>query len=185
MSKEGLAKREVSGRYQRLFHDAMRHVLLPLVAAGKDGVEMASADGEVRRVHPILASYVADFPEQCMVVCCKYGTCPKCRVTADELGSNAGASRRTNVWTLGVMKEGRETTSTYAQYFKTCMSKEVSGYMYRPFWEDLPHCDIHLSITPDVLHQLYQGVLKHLITWCQDILSEAELDHRIRCLPAA
>lgn len=185
LNKHGLAKREASGRYQRLFHDAMRHVMAPLVAAGKDGVEMASANGEVRRVHPILASYVADFPEQCMVVCCKYGTCPKCRVTANELGSEVVAPPRTNSWTLGVMKDARETTSTYAQYFKTCMSEEVSGYTYRPFWDELPHCDIHLSITPDVLHQLYQGVLKHLIAWCQDILSEVEMDRRIRCLPAA
>ncbi|KAJ3710810.1 hypothetical protein C8R42DRAFT_596614 [Lentinula raphanica] len=63
------------------------------------------------------------------------------------------------------------------------MEKEVSGYVYRPFWDDLPFTDIHFSITPDVLHQLYQGVLKHLISWCQDILGNQELDRRIRCLP--
>ncbi|KAJ3717386.1 hypothetical protein C8R42DRAFT_587036 [Lentinula raphanica] len=63
------------------------------------------------------------------------------------------------------------------------MEREVSGYVYRPFWQDLPFTDIHFSITPDVLHQLYQGVLKHLISWCQDILGSHELDRRIRCLP--
>lgn len=47
ISKEGLAKREVSGCYQRLFHDAMRHILSPLVDAGKMGVEMASGDGAI------------------------------------------------------------------------------------------------------------------------------------------
>ncbi|KAJ3730701.1 hypothetical protein C8R42DRAFT_568649 [Lentinula raphanica] len=63
------------------------------------------------------------------------------------------------------------------------MEREVSGYVYRPFWQDLPFTDIHFSITPDVLHQLYQGVLKHLISWCQDVLGSKELDRRIRCLP--
>ncbi|KAJ3727773.1 hypothetical protein C8R42DRAFT_572404 [Lentinula raphanica] len=63
------------------------------------------------------------------------------------------------------------------------MRKEVSGYIYRPFWDDLPFTDIHFSITPDVLHQLYQGVLKHLISWCQDILGSQELDRRICALP--
>lgn len=63
------------------------------------------------------------------------------------------------------------------------MVNEVSGYTYRPFWDQLPFCDIHFAITPDVLHQLYQGVLKHLITWCQQILLKEELDRHIRCLP--
>ncbi|KAE9386873.1 hypothetical protein BT96DRAFT_960497 [Gymnopus androsaceus JB14] len=63
------------------------------------------------------------------------------------------------------------------------MDEEVSGYTYHLFWDELPFCDIHFAITPDVLHQLYQGVLKHLITWCQQILSKEELDCRIRCLP--
>ncbi|KAF9015790.1 hypothetical protein BDZ89DRAFT_962459 [Hymenopellis radicata] len=63
------------------------------------------------------------------------------------------------------------------------MAEEVSGYVTRPFWEGLPFTDIHFSITPDVLHQLYQGVLKHLIEWCQILLTKKELDRRIRCLP--
>ncbi|KAE9390999.1 hypothetical protein BT96DRAFT_959647 [Gymnopus androsaceus JB14] len=65
------------------------------------------------------------------------------------------------------------------------MKQEVSGYTYRPFWDELPFCDIHFCITPDVLHQLYQGVLRHIITWCQQILTEKELDCRICCLPPA
>ncbi|CAA7260292.1 unnamed protein product [Cyclocybe aegerita] len=31
--------------------------------------------------------------------------------------------------------------------------------------------------------QLYQGVFKHLVSWCQLILPKGELDRRIRCLP--
>ncbi|KAG2035181.1 hypothetical protein BDR03DRAFT_868625, partial [Suillus americanus] len=45
------------------------------------------------------------------------------------------------------------------------------------------HKNVHLSITPDILHQLYQGVVKHLIHWCSSLMSEQELDDRIRCLP--
>ncbi|KIY68642.1 hypothetical protein CYLTODRAFT_350969, partial [Cylindrobasidium torrendii FP15055 ss-10] len=54
-----------------------------------------------------------------------------------------------------------------------------------PFWTTLPFTNIHLAQTPDILHQLYQGVLKHLISWCQRLLTEEELDARIRRLPPA
>ncbi|KAJ3818974.1 hypothetical protein F5880DRAFT_1510524 [Lentinula raphanica] len=183
MPKDGLPKRELSSRYQRLFHEAMRLILAPLREARRKAVELVGGDGAVRRVYPILASYVADFPEQCLVTCSKYGTCPKCQVPAAELSSSDPFPKRTQEWTLQVMEEARNSTSSHSQYFTYCMRKEVSGYIYRPFWDDLPFTDIHFSITPDVLHQLYQGVLKHLISWCQDILGSQELDRRICALP--
>ncbi|EIM88648.1 uncharacterized protein STEHIDRAFT_129333 [Stereum hirsutum FP-91666 SS1] len=60
---------------------------------------------------------------------------------------------------------------------------DLSGGIYDPFWRDLPYANIHLSTTPDVLHQLYQGVFAHILTWATDILGPKELDHRIRTLP--
>ncbi|KAF9063143.1 hypothetical protein BDP27DRAFT_1145888, partial [Rhodocollybia butyracea] len=110
LNKDQMIQREATGRYHRLFHEAMRQVMAPLITAGKEGVDMASADGEVRCVHPILASYVADFPEQCLVACSKSGTCPKCRVLSANLGEEGPFERRTPKWTLGVMKEARESS---------------------------------------------------------------------------
>ncbi|KAJ3727905.1 hypothetical protein C8R42DRAFT_572906 [Lentinula raphanica] len=65
------------------------------------------------------------------------------------------------------------------------MADDIAGGNYDPFWVGFPPTvtDIHLCIAPDVLHQLYQGVFKYLITWVQHVIGEEELDERIRRLP--
>ncbi|KAL0563974.1 hypothetical protein V5O48_018083 [Marasmius crinis-equi] len=185
IAKKGLAKREHNARYARLFHESMRFLLSPVAQVSKSGLEMVGGDGKVRRVHPIISCYVADYPEQCLVGCTKYGTCPKCQCSADDLQDMDEKPKRTQIWTIDVMDTARIQTRTVPQYVKYCMAREVSGYVYKPFWRDFWGTDVHMSMTPDVLHQLYQGVFKHLVGWCQEIMTEEELDRRVRCLPAA
>jgi Plavaka transposase/uncharacterized protein DUF6830 len=169
---------------QRLFHESMRTVLEPLIEAGTNGVEMTSSDGAVRRVHPILTCYVADYPEQCLVTCTKYGTCVKCKAPANELQNPTPAENRTSQWTEQIIEDAKQQADGKPRKFHSyCMSKDVAGSVYQPFWNGFPLCDIHRSITPDVLHQLYQGVFKHLVHWCQRILTPQELDRRIQALP--
>ncbi|KZV93654.1 hypothetical protein EXIGLDRAFT_598144, partial [Exidia glandulosa HHB12029] len=56
-----------------LFHHCMRIVCAPLFGPAQDGVHLADSHGAVRQCHPILAAYVADYPEQCQVTCVRYG----------------------------------------------------------------------------------------------------------------
>ncbi|KIK78152.1 hypothetical protein PAXRUDRAFT_164756 [Paxillus rubicundulus Ve08.2h10] len=98
-----LTKKEKSVRIQRLFHESMRLILEPLKEAGRSGLEVVCGDGHVRMVHPILVCYVADYPEQCLVTCAKYGTCPKCQRPAGELGMKGTTELRNQKWTLKVI----------------------------------------------------------------------------------
>jgi hypothetical protein len=50
------------------FHAAMKVILSPLKSAGIHGIKIASSDSIIRRGHPILVSYVGDYPEQCLVI---------------------------------------------------------------------------------------------------------------------
>ncbi|PPR02760.1 hypothetical protein CVT26_009432, partial [Gymnopilus dilepis] len=185
INRKDMTDRAYRSRIQRMFHESMRIILEPLKKAGHEGVEMTSADGSVRWVFPILSCYVADYPEQCLVTCTKYGTCVKCKVKATELQDIQPKERRSQSWTEGVLKEAHEIGEQNTRaFYDHCMSHEIAGGTPRPFWVGFPLCDINQAITPDVLHQLYQGVLKHLIGWCQTILTPAELDRRIRCLPS-
>ena len=179
-----LTDQDRRSRVQRIFHESMRTVLQPLIEAGQNGVEMTSADGAIRLVFPILSCYVADYPEQCLVTCSKYGTCVKCKAKATELDHPTSHEKRTQQWTQTIIEEGKQKSNGSQKAFHTyCMSHDVAGSVFKPFWDGFPLADIHRAITPDVLHQLYQGVFKHLIDWCQKILRPEELDARIRCLP--
>lgn len=184
-SSRKLTADELRSRNQRLFHESMRLILSPLIDAGKHGIEMCGGDGAVRRVHPVLSCYVADYPEQCLVACTKYGTCPKCQTRKEDLQEIEQSDPRTQKWTSSIINNAMSSSNTSSQFYNRCMSEDVSGSLYHPFWRDFPFTDIHTSITPDVLHQLYQGVLKHLISWCQTAMSSTELDRRIRTLPQA
>src|SRR6201999_4597533 len=70
----------------RLFHDSLAIMTDSLREAGREGVPMTCADGYTRRVHPILFSYICDFPEQALVACVKQSRCPICEVQYLERG---------------------------------------------------------------------------------------------------
>ncbi|KDQ50674.1 hypothetical protein JAAARDRAFT_141594, partial [Jaapia argillacea MUCL 33604] len=125
---------------------------------------------------------VADYPEQCLVTCAKSGTCPKCQCPDKELGESTPGASRTSDWTLNVIHSAQKEVSSKTEFSKLCMSQDVSGCVHRPFWEGFPFANIHKSMTPNVLHQLYQGVFKHLVTWCKSAMGSSELDKHIQCL---
>lgn len=186
--REGkLAKTKISQRYARIFHAAMAHVFAPLKTLGSDAIPMTTANGTSYSVHPILASYVADYPEQCLVSGAKHTTCPKCPVSRDQLHArrHPNAPLRNPNDTLNLLRTARQTTSTPSAHRDYCSKHNISPYIAEPFWTGLWLADIHLSLTPDVLHQLYQGVLKHLIGWCQALMTKEEMDARVRRLPPA
>jgi hypothetical protein len=163
-----------------LFHACMRKILQPLVEAGKQGVPMASGDGVIRRCHPILAAYACDYMEQILVVGCKMGECSECQVPPHELGIGVDKYKTRN---LGTIRAALATYHTAPNRFTSACRDAGIKPIVHPFWEDLPHCNIFRCITPDILHQLYQGLIKHLVTWLKSAYSKSELDARCRKLP--
>ncbi|KAI0716908.1 hypothetical protein C8Q76DRAFT_795145 [Earliella scabrosa] len=164
-----------------LFHTCMTMILKPLVKAGIHGIAIASGDGVVRRGHPIVAMYVGDYLEQLMVTCCKNGTCPKCDIPRAEVGNTTDPERplRDLEKILDALESINESPTAFA---RACRSVGIKPVRH-PFWENLPYVDIFRSITPDILHQLYQGVIKHVLSWLKQAYGPEELDARCRRLP--
>ncbi|THU75625.1 hypothetical protein K435DRAFT_706780, partial [Dendrothele bispora CBS 962.96] len=127
---------------------------------------------------PILAAYVGDYPEQVLVTCVYSGHCASCGCPKDELGNYPCEAEYRDI-SEAIEAVKLVGTEDWAQ---TCLRAKLKPVQH-PFWEDLPYTDIFRSITPDILHQLYQGVMKHLIGWITAICGKDEVDARVRRLP--
>jgi hypothetical protein len=169
-------KRQFEGYH--LFHKCMRAILAPLIQAGKDGVKMTCADRQQRLIFPLLAAYIADHPEQCLVSCCMENRCPRCVVGRLHLGSPVHSVLRDHGDTVRILEEqaaGLTPEEFIAQGLRAVW----------PFWTDLPHCDIFSCITPDILHQLHKGLFKdHLVSWTSACIpgGDKEIDKRFKVM---
>ncbi|KAF8511158.1 hypothetical protein JB92DRAFT_3083509 [Gautieria morchelliformis] len=170
---------------QRLFHYCLRTMLQPLFTAGAQGLDVTCADNALRQVFPILAAYIADFPEQALVACTLESWCPICSCFPEDRGDPLAVIFSNDAEPLfrdqcdhmaDVCKYGADNAKALA--------KLGIRPVPQPFWHGLPHCDIFRSLTPDILHQLHKGVFKdHLSTWCTSLATNLEIDARFKALP--
>jgi hypothetical protein len=131
----------------------------------------------VRMIFLILAAYVADFPEQCLVACCMENRCPRCVVSPNDRGSPVESPLRNHDSTLKTLQQHQNGYNP--PDFETHGLRAV----YQPFWHNLPHCDIFSCFTPDLLHQLHKGIFKdHLVSWCTSLIGKTQLDTRFKAM---
>ncbi|KAI9459935.1 hypothetical protein BJY52DRAFT_1204009 [Lactarius psammicola] len=164
-----------------IFHCCMRNLLAPITSHGETGVAMMSGDGIWRRCHPIFAVFIGDYPEQALVTCTPYGRCPKCVVHPNNLGDYSRSPPRDydEASDIFLLADG-----DVCAFHLACREAGLKP-VFHPFWGVLPLNNIFVSITPDILHQMLQGVMKHLITWLTDpgAFGPAQIDTRCRSLP--
>ncbi|KAF8596344.1 hypothetical protein BDV93DRAFT_422196, partial [Ceratobasidium sp. AG-I] len=163
-----------------LIHQSMETMLEPLKVASEEGVEMWCPDGRQRCVYPRIATYLADWPEQNLMACTSIGSCPICST------KRAG---RGDIDKQAPLRDRKKTLSVILSYFKMRNARELQGLSLKPvwpWWGDLPHINLVTCITPDLLHQLYQGIFKsHLVCWLKYLVGADELDERFAAMPRA
>ena len=160
-----------------LFHGCMQLLLGPIASHGFTGLPMMSGDRIWHRCHPILANFIGDYPEQVLVTCTYYGQCPKCEVPCYQLGEYGTFSARDN----GNAYKAYGLADGDAHSFHAAYRDIGIKPVFHLFWTSLPLVNIYTSITLDILHQLLQGVMKHLIKWVLDPLIFGPQDINVQC----
>ncbi|KAJ7753261.1 hypothetical protein B0H16DRAFT_1663010 [Mycena metata] len=142
--KNKAARRRTLGN---LFHKCLSFITEPLREAGVAGISIASGDGIIRRGHPIVACYIGDYPEQLLVTCVKTGWCPTGKV---HHNSPSDGDLKCALRDLAKVLDALDTLDQGGgQYAEACTDAGIKPH--------LPYTNIFLSITSDILHQLYQG----------------------------
>lgn len=172
----------------QLFHTCMHSLLELLIEVGRNGIEMLCADGQTRCIYPILAAYITNYPEQCLIGCCMENQCPKCWANSDELGDPVCSPMRDLKETVKILKQASDGL---------CPEEFTDWGLHpvNPFWVDLPHCNIFQCFTPDILHQLHKGTFKdHMVKWATAAINidgpnqfvnaqqKSEVDHRFQAM---
>ncbi|EIM87895.1 uncharacterized protein STEHIDRAFT_22047, partial [Stereum hirsutum FP-91666 SS1] len=159
-----------------LFHACVRKILAPTQAAARNGIDLTSGDGVTRRCYPIFAVFIGDYPEQLLVTCCKKGQCPKCAVPSDELGENQTYAARN----LPDVLDALSTIDRGPDEFVAACSDVGIKPVPHPFWENLAYSNPFVAISPDILHEILQGLIRDLVKWLRRIFGEDEIDARFR-----
>jgi Plavaka transposase len=162
-----------------LFHACMQNALGPISSYGETGLDMKCGNGVWRRCHPIFASFVGDYPEQVLVTCTYNGRCPKCKVPLGQLGEYQTFPQRVQ---SAVIDTYQLCDGDIHAFNRSCRETGMKP-VFHPFWENLPLTDIFLSITPDILHQMLQGMVKHLVAWVTRIFGASVINARCRIIP--
>ncbi|KAF8504076.1 hypothetical protein JB92DRAFT_3206668 [Gautieria morchelliformis] len=170
----------------QLFHYCMCTILSRMVNASASGVDVLCADGAIRKVFPVLAAYVADFPEQALVACVKENWCPICKCYPEDRGDPLATIFADDPGTLFRCPADhiQHIDTDGAEGAHPCDDVGIRE-VRQPFWENIPHCDIFRCLTPDILHQLHKGVFKdHLSTWCMKVATHPENDACFQAVPS-
>jgi len=149
-----------------LFHFCLQTLLAPIALHGETGLPMMGGDGTWCQCHPILANFIGNYPKQILVTCTYYGECPKCKVPCDQLGS---CDRFLSCDHQEVRRTYTLADGDVHTFHAACRDNGIKP-IFHPFWKCLPFVNIYISIMLDILHQLLQGVIKHLIAWLSDPL---------------
>ena len=165
-----------------LYHSCMRKILEPLETAGRTGVYMTRGDGHRHRTYPLFASFISDYPEQVLSTGTITGECPTCDVDHDSLGDYDSRDNNQLQDLASVLNIIDSFEQDPADFLRTCTLAGIKPII-DPFWKDLPYAHIFHSITPDILHQIYQGTVKHIASWITTVVGADEVDARCRRLP--
>ena len=144
-------------------------IFAPLQPVTQDGTVMDCSDGKTRLCFPILSAWIADHAENATLHGISSKSCPRCEVPGRELGDPlrtynvrdyASYAKRTSVYE----ETGMANIPEYFWQIGVKMGRNVFSGLHRVDPVDLQK--------PDLLHNIYLGLFKHMMKWVEGFLKK-------------
>jgi hypothetical protein len=161
-----------------LVHHVMEVLMVPLREASQLGVNMWCADRCLHCVYLIVVAFVRDWLEQNDMACTSQGGCPICMIEFEDCGSH---KKDVLMHTLG---DTIAVVQAYYEHGDTGKLDKEGVKLWKPWWAALPCINFHACITPNLLHQLHQGIFKsHIVCWMKKLVGVERIDHCFISMP--
>jgi len=160
-------------------------VLAPLQAVAHAGMVMDCTDGKTRLCFPILLASIAGHAEHAALQGIGSKSCPKCDVPCEELGRDPRRIYETRTYMRYREKGLRHELAEAAgieEYFQRLGVKIGNNPFIR--LDRVSPADLH---KPDILHNIYLGLLKDMMEWVEGFLKthkrQQAFDNRGKHIP--
>ncbi|KIM64569.1 hypothetical protein SCLCIDRAFT_23308 [Scleroderma citrinum Foug A] len=162
----------------RLIHQCLNFVLKPLKIAAAVGVMMSDPIGNLHHCYTPLVTYIADTPEQNLVVCMSPKASPVSTTIYKEFGDGICHPPRTVAGTLHAIKVmcAKSPPTDLINFLKAAKEHRLNG-VFKPFWRDWFHSDPSRFLLLEVLHHLHRFSFDHDLQWCISVVGSEELDY--------
>ncbi|KIJ63917.1 hypothetical protein HYDPIDRAFT_29265 [Hydnomerulius pinastri MD-312] len=167
----------------RLVHQALNKVLAPLKVAATIGVMMSDPVGNLRYCYTPLASWIADTPEEGLLVATSPKASPVTTATLKNFGDPFRHPSRTGSFTLAAICSvcAENDAFDYKNFLKAIKPLSLNGVV-EPFWKDWPLSNPSDFLTPEPLHHFHRMFWDHDAKWCIAVVGAAELDFHFSLL---
>jgi hypothetical protein len=149
-----------------VLYTVLRKILEPLQDARP--ADLVCADSNRRRCYLVLAAWIADHAEHVLLHQLRSQACPRCEVAKEELGTPPEEAPPERDYDLYRAKYEKFVQTGKDRYADFLTDRDLKG-VHNPF-SGLPRvnpADLH---KPDLLHNIYLGLLKHIMEWLESFL---------------
>ena len=142
----------------------------PMEAITRLGKEMNCSDGMARHHFPVLAAWIANQAENEALHGMKRMGCTVCVVPLERLGSVVEECFPTQDYERYARIVQRYLDMGDEDFATSLLAVEVR--MNRNIFAGIPRVRVPLLFKPDVLHNIYIGLFKHMMQWIEDFLKK-------------
>lgn len=145
---------------QMAMNSAVGEIFQSIRECSQEGELIKRADGYERLCFPVLSGWIADQPEHSNLQNISTSACPACEVEFHNLGSTRRSSMRNH-------EDYRERVQLFGENpgnlepVEYIVARSVKT-LFNAFW-GMPRVNPYDLNKPDILHNIYLGMLKHMM----------------------